>query len=103
MPSSDNYPCSSLTLLAGGSRNLPPTKSMTRPTSSEFLSGTLREPMSALASHGTSANASKSLGSLYTTTLDASPSSTLSSHTSPTTMSYWHSYQALPARTWCGS
>ena len=100
-PSSGNFHFSSLTLLAGGSRNSRPTKYTTGPTWSGCSRETSRGLASAPAIHGTSANANRDLENLSKSTLDASPSSTWSSRTSPTMTSFWHSSQASLVRIWC--
>ena len=101
--SSDSSNFSSLTPLAGGSRNSRPTKFMTGPTWLECSREISREPTSAPATRGISASVSRKLENLSDSTPDASPSNAQSSHTSPTMMSSWHLCRAPPTRTWCGS
>ena len=103
-PSSNNSHFSSPTPLPDGSRNSRTTKSTTGPIWSEYSRETSRGPTSASATHGTSASASKSLESPSESCHPSTElSSARSSHTSPTMMSSWCSYQALPVKIWCES
>ena len=100
-PSSDSCRSSSPTPLEGGSMSFLPTKSTTGLTWSGYSRGNSRGPTSALATHGTSASASRNQENLSESMLITSRPSVPSSRTSPTTMSFWPLSQAPHARIWC--
>ena len=86
-----------------GSRNSQPIRFTTGLTWSESSRVTSKGPIYGQGTRGTSANASRRQERLFGSTLDASRSSALSCHTSPTTTSSWRLSRAPPVETWCGN